>query len=242
MPDDPVADPREPLVPRGPVETLAPSRTAIVLVALVGLVVAVLVGVGALTLETSTLGEGERRLVEGRHELVAGPVTLTAALPGDWVARTRCPRWLQLSSADGDANTLHVVWLDAVPAASGAEDVVLVDAPDDLPTWWRDDLGLRLTALGEGHLDGHAFERWRLDATKASRRSDALVACGDVGGPAATGMFGPAARFDQQVALVNVDGTILMLVAAAYSGGDPAIAGDALESVLSTGTLEVAGD
>lgn len=247
MPDDrrPAEDPSpEPpeLVDRGPVETLAPSRTAIVLVGLVGVVVAVLAGVGALNVESGrTLDDDERMLEAGRHELMAGPVTLSAELPGDWVARQRCPRWVQLSDADNDASTLHVVWLDAVPLPSDAPEVDLVATPDDVPTWWREQLDLEVRPLGGARLDGRPVERYDLDDTEQSRRRDGLVACGLVGGPAATGMFGPAARFDQQVALVDVEGTDvpLLLVAAAYTGGDPERVGEALEAVLDTGVLDV---
>ncbi len=246
MPADPPRSDGPPpdLVDRGPVETLAPSRTAIVLVALVGLTVAVLAGVGALNVEGDgrLLDDDERLLEAGRHELDAGPVTLSAELPGDWVARERCPRWLQLSDVDSDATTLHVVWLDAVPLPSDAPEVDLVATPDDMPTWWRDQLDLEVIPGGQASLDGRPVQRYDLEATDESRRRDGLVACGVVGGPAATGMFGPAARFDQQVALVDVPGTDvpLLLVAAAYTGGDPDRAGEAIEAVLETGTLEVA--
>lgn len=237
-PDEP-AD----LVDRGPVETLAPSRTAIALVAVAGIALAVLAGLGALNVEGGRpLDDEEELLEDGRHELVAGPVTLEAELPGDWVARQRCPRWLQLSDAENDSSTLHVVWLDAVPLPSDAPRVELVPTPGDMPTWWREQLDLRVTSRGGATLDGRPVERYDLDATEDSRRRDGLVACGEVGGLAATGMFGPAARFDQQVALVDVDGAPLMLVAAAYTGGDPDRVDDALETVLETGTLDVAAD
>ncbi len=111
-----------------------------------------------------------------------------------------------------------------------------------MPAWWREQLDLQVQPLGEGTLDGRTVERYDLAATEQSRRRDGLVACGEVGGPAGTGMFGPAARFDQQVALVDVDGTPLLLVAAAYTGGDPDRAAEGLEAVLETGTLEVAAD
>ena len=122
------------LVDRGPVETLAPSRTAIVLVAVAGLAIAILAGVGALNVEGGrSLGDDEQLLEAGQHDLVAGPVTLSADLPGDWVARDRCPRWLQLSDAADDATTLHLIWLDAVPLPSDAPDVELVATPEDVP-------------------------------------------------------------------------------------------------------------
>lgn len=235
-PQPPHDEPPE-LVDRGPAETLAPSRTAIVLVALVGIAVSVLAGVGALNVEGSSLDEDEELLSAGRHTLTAGPVTLEADLPGDWVARERCPRWLQLSDAEDDASTLHLVWLDTVPLPSDAPTVELVETPEDLPAWWREQLDLQVTPLPAGELDGRPVERYRLDATEASRRRDGLFACGEQGGLAATGMFGPAARFDQQVALVDVDGTPLLLVAAAYVGGDADRVGDALATVLETGHL-----
>ena len=230
------------LVDRGPVETLAPSRTAIVLVAVAGLAIAILAGVGALNVEGGrSLGDDEQLLAAGQHDLVVGPVTLTADLPGDWVARDRCPRWLQLSDADDDATTLHLIWLDAVPLPSDAPDVELVATPEDVPAWWREQLDLQVLPLGEDSLDGRPVERYDLVATEQSRRRDGLVACGEVGTPAGTGMFGPAARFDQQVALVDVPGSDvpLLLVAAAYSGGDPDRAGEALEAVLDSGRLDV---
>ena len=243
MPDDTPRDgPPPDLVDRGPVETLAPSRTAIVLVALVGLTVAVLVGVGALDVEGGrSLDDDERLLESGRHELTVGPMTVSTELPGAWVARERCERWLQLSDADSDATTLHLVWLDAVPLPADAPAVDLVATPDDVPTWWREQLDLRVTPLEGATLDGEPVERYDLDETDASRRRDGLVACGQLGGPAATGMFGPAARFDQQVALVDVAGTDtpLLLVAAAYVGGDIDRAVAALETVLRTGSLEL---
>lgn len=240
MPDSPEPeDHREPvdLVDRGPVETLAPSRITIALVAAAGLVVAVLAGVGALNMDSSTLDDDERLLQEGRHEITAGPVTLSTDLPGDWVAQQRCDRWTQLSDASDDATTLHVVWLDAVPLPSDAPEVDLVPTPDDVVAWWQDELDLRVTPLGQAAVDGRTFQRYDLGETSESRRRDGLVACGDVGGPAATGMFGPAARFDQQVALADVDGTPLLLVAAAYTGGDPERAGQALDVVLESGAL-----
>lgn len=229
------------LVDRGPVETLAPSRTAIVLVAVVGLAVAVLAGVGALNVESSNLGEDEALVEEGRHTIDVGPVSLTADIgPGDWVERERCDRWVQLSASGDDATTLHAVWLDAVPLPSTADRVELVPTPDDVPAWWRQQLDLEVTPRPDaGPVDGRPVERYDLDATEQSRRRDGLVACGEVGGLAATGMFGPAARFDQQVALIDVDGTPLLLVAAAYIGGDPDLADQALDRVLDTATLEV---
>lgn len=249
MTDPAAPDPRDPdpgppadLVDRGPVETLAPSRTAMVLVGLVGLVVAVLVGLGALDVEGDgrVLDEDETLLTAGEHTLEAGPATLTAELPGDWVARERCPRWLQLSDADSDATTLHVVWLDAVPLPSDAERVELVTTPPDLPAWWREELDLQVTPAGEATLDGHAVQRFDLDTTEDARRRDGLVACGDVGGLAATGMFGPAARFDQQVAVIDLDGDVpLLLVAAAYVGGDLERAVDGLDAVLESGVVSV---
>ena len=247
MPDDrrpAEGAPSEPpeLVDRGPVETLAPSRTAIVLVGLVGLVVAVLAGVGALNVQGGrTLDDDERLLEAGRHALEAGPVTVSAELPGEWVARQRCPRWLQLSDAEDDATTLHVVWLDSVPRPSDAPEVDLVATPDDVPAWWREQLDLRVDPVGTGRLDGHPVARYALDDTATSRRRDGLLACGQVGGPAATGMFGPAARFDQQVALVDLEGTDvpLLLVAAAYTGGDLDRAVEGLEAVLETGRVTV---
>ncbi len=242
MSDTPSPDERRDppdLVDRGPVETLAPSRTAIVLVAVAGIAVAALAAVGALNLEGRVLDDDERLLEAGRHELTAGPVTVDAELPGDWVARQRCERWLQLSDAEDDATTLHVVWLDAVPLPSDAPAVDLVPAPDDMAAWWRDELDLQVSPAGSATLDGRPVQRYELDATPESRRRDGLVACGDIGGPAATGMFGPAARFDQQVALVDVDGTTLMLVGAAFSGGDPSRAAQGLERVLETGRLAV---
>ena len=241
-PDEDVTPEPPDLVDRGPVETLAPSRTAIVLVALVGLAVAVLAGVGAVNVEGGrSLDDDERLLEAGRHDVAVGPVTLSAELPGDWVARQRCPRWVQLSDAEDDASTLHVVWLDAVPLPSDAPEVDLVPTPADMPSWWREQLDLEVTPLRDASLDGNPVARYDLDDTEQSRRRDGLVACGEVGGPAATGMFGPAARFDQQVALVDVPGTDtpLLLVAAAYTGGDPERMADALDAVLQTGTLEV---
>ncbi len=247
MTDDPRDPDREPpvdLVDRGPVETLAPSRTALVLVGLVGLAVAVLAGVGALNVEGGrSLDEDETLLEAGRHELTAGPVVVEADLPGAWVARQRCPRWLQLSDADSDATTLHVVWLDAVPLPSDAERVELVPTPPDLPTWWREQLDLVVTPAGEASLDGHPVRRHDLDATEASRRRDGLLACGEVGGLAATGMLGPAARFEQQVAVVDLEGEVpLLLVAAAYTGGDLDRAVEGLETVLDTGRISVGGE
>lgn len=245
MTDDPSPRRREApddLVDRGPVETLAPSRIAMVLVALVGLAVAVLAGLGAIGGDGPSLDDDEELLAQGRHELTAGPVTLQADLPGDWVARRRCPRWLQLAAAGDDASTLHLVWLDAVPLPSDAPSVELVPTPDDVPTWWREQLDLQVRALPPATLDGREVQRYDLEETPDSRRRDGLVACGEVGGPAATGMFGPTARFDQQVALVDVGGTPLLLVAAAYTGGDPERVGEALGTVLETGTLTSAAD
>lgn len=231
--------PPEDLVDRGPVETLAPSRTAIVLVAIVGLAVAVLAGVGALNVEGGrSLDDDETLLEAGRHELEVGPLVVDAELPGDWVSRERCPRWLQLSDAANDSTTVHLVWLDAVPLPSDAPSVDLVDTPDDVPAWWRDELDLDVQPLGEVSLDGRTGQRYDLEATEDSRRRDGLVACGQLGGPAATGMFGPAARFDQQVALVDVDGTPLLLVAGAYAGGDIDRATAGLDAILDTGQLE----
>lgn len=225
------------LVDRGPAETLAPSRTALVSVGLVAVVIAVLAGLGVVNLSGRQLGEGEELLEEGRHALTAGPVTLEADLPGDWIARQRCDRWVQLNDAADDATTLHVVWLDAVPEPSTADPVTMVETPDDLVGWWREDLDLEVTELPDDELDGRVAHRHALDATQDARRRDGLVACGDIGEPAGVGMFGPAGRFDQQVAVVDVDGTPLMLVAAAFVGGDAERVGQALEEVLATGTL-----
>ena len=236
----PAGEPPDDLVDRGPVETLAPSRTAIVLVGMVALAVAVLAGVGALNVDSGrTLDDDERFLEAGRHEVVVGPARLAAELPGDWVARDRCPRWLQLSDADDDATTLHLVWLDAVPLPSDAERVELVDTPDDLAAWWRQELDLEVSPLGTAQLDGRPVDRYALDETAASRRRDGLFACGEVGGLAATGMLGPAARFDQRVAVVDLGDTPLLLVAAAYTGGDLDRAVEGLQSILDTGTLDL---
>lgn len=244
MTDDhrrPADGPPDDLVDRGPVETLAPSRTAIVLVAVVALAVAVLAGVGAVTVGGGRVLDDDERLLEGgRHHLDVGPATLAADLPGDWVARDRCPRWLQLADAGDDATTLHIVWLDAVPLPSDAERVELVAPPPDLATWWEQQLDLAVTPIGRGSLDGRTVVRYDLDATEEARRPDGLVACGERGGLAATGMRGPAARFDQQVAVVDLEGDVpLLLVAAAYAGGDLDRAVAAMQSVLDTGRLTV---
>lgn len=242
MTDDPRPADRETppdLVERGPVETLAPSRTALVLVGLAGLILVVLVGIGSLDVGGSRILDDDETLLEpGRHELTAGRAVLDAELPGEWIARERCPRWLQLSDADSDSTTLHVVWLDAVPLPSDAERVELVPPPPDLPTWWEEQLDLAVTPAGEARLDGHPVTRHDLAATEQSRRRDGLVACGEVGGLAATGLLGPAARFEQQVAVVELDGDVpLLLVAAAYTGGDLDRALEGLEAVLDTGRV-----
>lgn len=231
---------RDDLVDRGPVETLAPSRTALVLVGVAGLVLAVLAGLGIINASGGAdLDESEELLREGPHELAAGPVRLTTPLPGEWVRRERCDRWTQVSDAADDATTLHVVWLDAVPQPSTVEDIHLVDPPADLPAWWRDELDLRVTSVGSATLDGRPAQVYDLDTTADARRRDGLFACGDLGGPAGVGMFGPAARFDQRVAVVEVDGARLLLVAAAFTGGDIDRAVQALETVLSEGALVV---
>lgn len=231
---------RDDLVDRGPVETLAPSRTALVLVGVAGLALAVLAGLGVVNASGgANLDESEELLREGAHELVAGPVRVTTPLPGVWVRRERCDRWTQVSDAGDDATTLHAVWLDAVPQPSTAEEVQLVDPPADLAAWWREELNLRVTPVATTELDGRPVEVYDLDATADARRRDGLFACGDLGEPAGVGMFGPAARFDQRVAVVDVDGTPLLLVAAAFSGGDIDRAVQALETVLSDGALAV---
>lgn len=242
MTDDPRPSDRETppdLVERGPVETLAPSRTALVLVGLAALVVVALVAIGSLNAGGSRILDDDETLLEpGRHELTAGPVVLDAQLPGEWIARERCPGWLQLSDAASDSTTLHVVWLDAVPLPSDAERVELVPPPPDLPTWWREQLDLAVTPAGEARLDGYPVTRHDLAATERSRRRDGLVACGEVGGLAAIGLLGPAARFEQQVAVVELDGDVpLLLIAAAYTGGDLDRALEGLEAILDTGRL-----
>lgn len=230
------------VVDRGPVETLAPSRTALVLVGAAGALLAVLAGLGVINASGGPdLDPSEVLLDSGRHEFRAGPVQLSTSLPGEWVRRERCDRWVQVSDASDDATTLHVVWLDAVPEPSGGDEVRLRDTPEDLPAWWRDQLGLRTTTVGTAELDGRTARVYDLDATEAARREDGLFACGGVGEPAGVGMRGPAARFDQRVAVVDVDGTPLLLVAAAFSGGDLDRAGAALQEVLATGSLAVGG-
>lgn len=234
---------RDDLVDRGPVDTLAPSRTAMVLVGAAGVVLAVLAGMGVINASGGPgLDESEELLGDGTHELSAGPVTLATSLPGEWVQRPRCDRWTQLSDVDDDATTLHVVWLDAVPEPSTVDDVDLVATPPDLPSWWRDRLGLQVTPVGTSQLDGRTARLYDLDETDDARRRDGLFACGELGGPAGVGMFGPAARFEQRVAVVDVDGTPLLLVAAAFTGGDLPRAVQALEEVLASGSLERAGD
>lgn len=231
------------LVDRGPVETLAPSRTAMVLVGAAGLLLAVLAGLGVINASGGAdLDEGEELLPAGEHQLQAGPVALTAELTEDWVRRERCDRWVQLADASDDATTLHVVWLDAVPEPSTAEEVQLVEPPADLAAWWRDQLALQVTPVGQGSLDGHPVQRYALDETSDARRRDGLFACGERGGPAGVGMFGPAARFDQRVAVVEVDGSRLLVVAAAFIGGDLDHAVQGLEEVLATGSLAVRDD
>lgn len=235
----PDATGRDDLVDRGPVDTLAPSRTAMVLVGAAGVVLAVLAGMGVINASGGAdLDESEELLEEGPHALRAGPVELTTSLPGEWVRRPRCDRWTQLADADDDATTLHVVWLDAVPEPSTVEDVRLLDTPPNLPAWWRDELALQVSPVGTAGLDGRPTRLYDLDETADARRRDGLFACGELGGPAGVGMFGPAARFDQRVAVVDVDGTPLLLVAAAFTGGDLPRAVQALEEVLANGTLE----
>lgn len=234
---------RDDLVDRGPVETLAPSRTAMVLVGAAGLVLAVLAGLGIVNASGGAdLDESEELLRDGEHELVAGPARVTTPLPGEWVRRQRCDRWTQVSTAADDATTVHVVWLDAVPEPSTVDDVQLVAPPADLAAWWRDELDLRVTPVETTTLDGRPVEVYDLDATADARRRDGLFACGDLGGPAGVGMFGSAARFDQRVAVVDADGTRLLVVAAAFTGGDIDEAVQGLEAVLSDGTLAVADE
>lgn len=229
---------RDDLVDRGPVETLAPSRSALVLVGAAGLALAVLAGLGVVNASGGTdLDESEELLRDGPHRVQAGPVEVTTPLPGAWIRRERCDRWVQLNDAGDDATTLHLVWLDAVPQPSTVTDVQLVATPPDLLAWWRDRLQLRVTHVETTDLDGHPARVYDLDATADARRRDGLFACGDAGGPAGVGMFGPAARFDQRVAVVDVDGTPLLVVAAAFTGGDIDRAVQALETVLSEGTL-----
>lgn len=245
MTDDHPATPRDAgerddLVERGPVETLAPSRTAMVLVGAAGVLLALLAGMGVINASGGAdLDEGEQLLQAGSHVLQVGPVRLTTELTSDWVRRERCDRWVQLSDASDDATTLHVVWLDAVPEPSTAEEVRLVDPPADIASWWRAQLNLRVTPVEQASLDGRPVQRYALDETPDARRRDGLFACGEVGGPAGVGMFGPAARFDQRVAVVEVAGQRLLLVAAAFSGGDLDHAVQGLEDVLDTGSLEV---
>ena len=231
---------RDDLVDRGPVETLAPSRTALVLVGAAGVLLTVLAGLGVINASSGAeLDESEDLLRDGSHQLAAGPARVTTPLPGEWVRRERCERWTQVSDAEDDATTLHVVWLDAVPQPSTAEDVQLVEPPADLVAWWREQLDLEVAPVGTTDLDGRSARVYDLDATADARRRDGLFACGDVGGPAGVGMFGPAARFDQRVAVVDVDGTRLLLVAAAFTGGDIDRSVQALETVLSDGDLSV---
>lgn len=245
MTDDHPAGPRDAterddLVDRGPVETLAPSRTAMVLVGAAGVLLAVLAGMGVISASGGAdLDEGEELLPAGEHQLEAGPVTLTSELTKDWVRRDRCDRWVQLSDASDDATTLHVVWLDAVPEPSTAEEVRLVEPPADLVSWWRDRLDLRVTPVGQASLDGRSVQQYALAETPEARRRDGLFACGELGGPAGVGMFGPAARFDQQVAVVEVGTTRLLVVAAAFSGGDLDRAVQGLGEILDAESLEV---
>lgn len=241
MPRDPSPTPSSPpdLVERGPVETLAPSRTALVLVGVVGVTLAILAGLGIMNVSGSNLGDGEERLEPGTHVFTVGPVTLEATLEVPVIRRERCPRWTQLTDAEDDSTTAHLLWLDAVPLPSTAADVVLVEPPPDIVAWWRDELDLRVTGLPGAELDGRMVARYELGATASSRRKDGLVACGELDGVAATGLLGPAASFRQEVAVIDVEGIPLVLVAAAWSSGDLDRARDLVDSLVRTGRLVV---
>lgn len=228
MSPTPPADSQDPidhdpgLVERGPVETLAPSRTALIVVGASVILLGVLAGLGVVrTAPELTLGSGEVLLEPGRQTFTVGGATIQADLhDATWVQRERCPRWVQLNVLDDHATSVHLVWMDAVPEASTAASVRLVQPPADLTTWWRDQLQLRVDALDTRSMDGLPTTRVGLHATPSARVEDGLVACGDPGGPAATGLRGPAAGWQQEVTIVDVDGTALLVIAAAWTGGD----------------------
>jgi hypothetical protein len=136
------------------------------------------------------------------------------------VQRERCPRWVQLTVLDDHATSVHLAWLDAVPLPSTATSVQLVEPPPDLAAWWRDQLRLRVEGLATPSMGGLPTVRVALQATPDSQRQDGLVACGTLGGPAATGLRGPAAGWQQEVTVVDVDGTALLVIASAWTGGD----------------------
>lgn len=203
-------------------ETLAPSRTALVLVGALVILLGILAGVGVLrTAPELTLGTGETLLEPGPQAFAVGDVILVADLDDRaWVRRNRCPRWVQLTVLDDHATSVHLIWLEAIPEPSTADPVRLVDPPADLPGWWRDQLQLRVDDLNTPSVAGLPTTRVGLDTTTESRREDGLVACGTLGGPAATGLRGPGAGWRQEVTIIDVDGTALLIVAAAWTGGD----------------------
>lgn len=231
------------LVERGPVETLAPSRTALVLVGASVILLGVLAGVGVLrTAPEQTLGTGETLVEQGPQTFTVGDAVIQADLHDQpWVVRERCPRWMQLNVLDDHATSVHLVWVDAVPQPATAGSVRLVEPPSDLAAWWRDQLHLRVEELTTSPMGGLPTSRVALHATPASRVEDGLTACGTLGGPAATGLRGPAAGWQQEVTLVDVDGTALLVIAAAWTGGDLERSRAVVDDLVATGEIRRLG-
>lgn len=163
-----------------------------------------------------------------------GAATVAGEVDTEWIRRERCPGWIQLNSAAGDATTLHVVATTAAPDANRGE---LVDV-DDLPAWWASDIGVRFAAPTSTMLLDTPAVSGRLTADADAPEEALLVACEEASGAAGIGIRGPAAGFEQYAVATTEPvpglGTVLVL-GAAWVGGDIDLARD--EAALLAETL-----
>lgn len=220
-----------------------PSRTGIVVTIAIALTVVIVTAVSLSGAGGRGLDDEEEFLESGTHALDFGAVTLTGELTGDWIARPRCDRWLQLYDATNDANTIHLVHLDAVPSRGDGTDqvdIVMEETPDDVVAWLA-----QRSILLEGpqtlDVDGRPAVAGRLTAGEGIVSNDAIMACGALPGPAGTGMLGPQAGFNQYLVVIDTVDVPVLVIGAAWVGGDVDAATAAVEALLDDATIEVTG-
>lgn len=218
-----------------------PSRTGIVVTIALALTIVVVTALSLQGAGGRGLDEDEELLAAGVHTLEFGSATLTGELVGEWVARPRCDRWLQLNDAANDANTIHVAHLDAVPSRGDGTDRVdiVMEAPPEDVVAWLADRSILMEDATTFEVDGRPAVAGRLVAGEGVVANDAIVACGELDGIAGTGMLGPQAGFDQYMAVIETDGAPVVVVGAAWVGGDIDVAATAVDTLLDGAELDI---
>ncbi len=220
-----------------------PSRTGVIVTIAIALTIVVITALSLRDAGGRSLDDEEDFLDAGQHALEFGDVTLTGELTGDWIARPRCDRWVQLNDATNDANTIHLVHLDAVPSRGDGTDqvdIVMEETPTDVVAWLAQ-RSILLEDTTSLEVDGHPATAGHLVAGDGIVANDAIMACGDLPGVAGTGMLGPQAGFDQYLVVIETPGVPVLVIGAAWVGGDIEASGAAVRALLDGASLDVAG-